>query len=66
MMKLATSLVAIVVTVSSADAQYAPQIPVESVPDFFQLPSGVNFGEVQSGRLNNTAPILKRCLASAA
>ena len=62
MKKLVTALVALIVTgltaaVSSADAQYAPQIPVESVPDFFRLPAEVNFGEVPAVAVNSQGHI---------
>ena len=58
MKKLVTALVALIVTgltvaVPPADAQYAPQIPVESVPHFFRLPTGVNFGEVPAVAVNS-------------
>lgn len=46
---LATSLLASLVT----SAQYAPQISVQSVADFFQLPDGVNFGEVAAVAVNS-------------
>ena len=45
MKKLVTALI---VAVTSADAKYAPQIPVESVPDFFRLPTGVKPGIASS------------------
>ena len=57
MKKLVTVLVALIVSVSSVDAQYAPQIPVESVPDFFRLPIGVNFGEVPAVAVNSQGHI---------
>ena len=57
MKKLATALAALIVAVSSAEAQYAPQIPVESVPDFFRLPTGVNFGEVPAVAVNSQGHI---------
>ncbi len=61
MKKLVTALVALValttavliVAVPSVSAQYAPQIPVESVPGFFRLPTGVNFGEVPAVAVNS-------------
>ena len=53
MKKLATALVALFAVVSSAHAQAVPQIPVESVPDFFRLPAGVNFGEVPAVAVNS-------------
>ncbi len=46
-------VVVLIVAVPSVDAQYAPQIPVESVPDFFRLPTGVNFGEVPAVAVNS-------------
>jgi len=43
---------------SSVNAQqYAPQISVESVPGFFQLPSGANFGEVTAIAVNSLGNI---------
>ena len=57
MKTLALALVALVVAVSSAQAQTVPQIPVESVPDFFQLPIGVNFGEVPAVAVNSQGHI---------
>ncbi|HBE00679.1 MAG TPA: 6-bladed beta-propeller, partial [Gemmatimonadetes bacterium] len=53
MKKLATTLVALMAAAVSASAQYAPQIPTESVPDFFRLPNGVNFGEVPAVAVNS-------------
>ena len=53
MKKLLITLVALTVAASSANAQFAPQIPVESVPDFFRLPIGVNFGEVPAVAVNS-------------
>lgn len=38
---------------STAAAQFAPQIPFESVPDFFRLPDGMNFGEVSAVAVNS-------------
>ena len=57
MKKFVTTLVALMAVAPSADAQYAPQIPVESVPDFFRLPSGVNFGEVPAVAVNSQGHI---------
>ena len=53
MKKLASSLIALIAVVSSAGAQNVPQIPVESVSDFFRLPIGVNFGEVPAVAVNS-------------
>jgi len=53
MKTFATALFTLIVTVASAHAQTVPQIPVESVPDFFQLPAGVNFGEVPAVAVNS-------------
>ena len=53
MKKLATVLLALIVAVNSAHAQTVPQIPVESVPNFFQLPAGINFGEVPAVAVNS-------------
>ena len=55
--KLATALVALIAVASSANAQAVPQIPVESVPDFFRLPIGVNFGEVPAVAVNSQGHI---------
>jgi DNA-binding beta-propeller fold protein YncE len=57
MKKLATTLVALMAAAVSASAQYAPQIPTESVPDFFRLPNGVNFGEVPAVAVNSQGHI---------
>ena len=57
MKKLATALVALIAVASSANAQAVPQIPVESVPDFFRLPIGVNFGEVPAVAVNSQGHI---------
>ena len=53
MKKIVTVLLALIAAVSSAHAQTVPQIPVESVPNFFQLPAGVNFGEVPAVAVNS-------------
>jgi hypothetical protein len=50
---LVTLLLMLIVPGTSAIAQFAPQIPVESVPNFFQLPPGVNFGEVPAVAVNS-------------
>ena len=57
MRKLAITLVVLTAVASSAHAQTAPQIPVESVPDFFRLPIGVNFGEVPAVAVNSQGHI---------
>jgi hypothetical protein len=57
MKKLVAALVALLVVGSQADAQNVPQIPVESVPDFFHLPTGVNFGEVPGIAVNSRGHI---------
>ena len=53
MKKIVTALAALIVAVTSAHAQNVPQIPVESVPDFFRLPAGMNFGEVPAVAVNS-------------
>ena len=53
MKKLAITLVVLIAVASSVHAQTAPQISVESVPDFFRLPIGVNFGEVPAVAVNS-------------
>ena len=53
MKSIIVTLVALIVAVSPGHAQTAPQIPVESVPDFFRLPTGVNFGEVSAVAVNS-------------
>jgi len=40
-------------TAPAAFAQYAPQIEFESVPNFFKLPEGMNFGEVSAVAANS-------------
>ena len=57
MNRLVTALLALIVAVSSANAQNVPQIPVESVADFFRLPTGVNFGEVPAVAVNSQGHI---------
>ena len=53
MNKLVAALAGLIVAASPASAQNVPQIPVESVPDFFRLPTGVNFGEVPGIAVNS-------------
>ena len=53
MKKIATALLALTVSATAAHAQNVPQIPVESVPNFFQLPAGVNFGEAPAVAVNS-------------
>ena len=52
MRMLITALLALIGAATAAHAQTVPQIPVESVPNFFQLPAGVNFGEVPAVAVN--------------
>ena len=54
---LATTLIALLFAVPLASAQFAPEISVESVPDFFQLPVGMNFGEVSAIAVNSAGHI---------
>ena len=44
-------------SLSSTHAQFAPQIEVESIPDFIQLPGGMNFGEVPAVAVNSSGHI---------
>jgi DNA-binding beta-propeller fold protein YncE len=53
MQRLLTFIACVLFATSSSLAQYAPQIAFESVPDFFQLPEGVNFGEVSAIAVNS-------------
>ncbi len=57
MTKLAIALFSLVVAASPSHAQPVPQIPVESVPDFFRLPLGMNFGEVPAVAVNSQGHI---------
>jgi streptogramin lyase len=51
-------LVAIVLLLgSSSFAQDVPDLPFESVPDFFKLPAGANFGEVSGVAVNSKGHI---------
>ncbi len=43
--------------VSHAQSQYAPLIPFESVPNFFKLPQGMNFGEVPAIAVNSAGHV---------
>jgi hypothetical protein len=40
-------------TATLAAQQAAPQLAFESVPDFFKLPPGMNFGEVSGVAVNS-------------
>src|SRR5262245_41598353 len=42
---------------SSSFAQDVPDLPFESVPDFFKLPAGTNFGEVSGVAVNSRGHI---------
>jgi len=53
-MKLSILTVSALRTVQWAHAQFAPQIPFESVADFFQLPDEMNFGEVSAIATNSS------------
>jgi len=55
--RLLISLALVLLAGSRAFAQYAPQIPFQSVPDFFQLPEGMNFGEVSAVAVNSAGHI---------
>ena len=43
--------------VSAFAQQSAPEIPFDSVPDFFKLPVGMNFGEVPGVAVNSKGHI---------
>ncbi len=51
------ALLALILGSSAVSAQRVPQIPFESVPDFFRLPTGVNFGEVAGVAVNSRGHI---------
>lgn len=53
MKKILAVLVIMLVAVPFSHAQYAPQLPFDSVPEFFQLPQGMNFGEVTAIAVNS-------------
>lgn len=53
MRKLLIIIACLLLAAPSAFAQYAPQIAFESVPGFFQLPEGMNFGEVSAVAVNS-------------
>ena len=57
MYKLAIALITLIVAMPSLNAQTVPQIPVQSVPNFFSLPSGVNFGEVPAVAVNSSGHV---------
>jgi len=42
---------------SATQAQYAPQLSVESSVDFFKLPQGMNFGEVPAVAVNSSGHV---------
>jgi len=43
----------VLLSAASAFAQDVPDLPFESVPDFFKLPAGTNFGEVSGVAVNS-------------
>ncbi len=57
MKTLVSTFILIIVSASSTYAQYAPQIPVESIANFFQLPLGMNFGEVSAVAVNSSGHV---------
>ena len=57
MKQIACTLVIIILSATTLHGQYAPEIPAESVPDFFRLPTGVNFGEVPAVAVNSQGHI---------
>ena len=57
MRRLLTTIACLFIAAPCALAQYAPQISIESVPDFFQLPQGMNFGEASAIAVNSQGHI---------
>jgi hypothetical protein len=53
MRRLLATITCFLLAVPCAFAQYAPQVEIESVPDFFRLPQGMNFGEVSAVAVNS-------------
>ena len=53
MRRLLATIACLLLAAPGAYAQYAPQISFDSVPDFFQLPQGMNFGEVSAIAVNS-------------
>src|SRR5438874_13821172 len=56
MKKLIFAFVALLGTMSSAQ-QAVPEIPFDSVPNFFKLPSDLNFGEAAGVAVNSKGEI---------
>ena len=52
-MKHVLALVVLLLASPSLAQQNVPEIPFESVPDFFKLPAGMNFGEVSGVAVNS-------------
>ena len=53
-MRFCLILIAILLTMSPAHAQQSvPELAFDSVPDFFKLPAGTNFGEVSGVAVNS-------------
>ena len=52
-MKNVLALVVLLLASPSLAQQNVPEIPFESVPDFFKLPAGMNFGEVSGVAVNS-------------
>ena len=52
-MKTCLSAVFVLLAAASFAQQRVPEIPFDSVPDFFKLPSGMNFGEVSGVAVNS-------------
>ena len=52
-MKSAATLIVFLLATSAAAQQNVPEIPFDSVADFFKLPAGMNFGEVSGVAVNS-------------
>jgi hypothetical protein len=57
MKRFLIALLVLSVALSAAHAQGVPSIPLESVPQFFRLPQGINFGEVPGIAVNSKGHI---------
>jgi sugar lactone lactonase YvrE len=57
-MKTCLVAIAVVLTMVPGHAQQSvPELPFDSVPDFFKLPAGANFGEVSGVAVNSKAHV---------
>lgn len=52
-MKSVATLIVLLLATSATAQQNVPEIPFDSVPDFFKLPAGMNFGEVSGVAVNS-------------